>query len=67
MTWEELKEKAKEIGYVKWTMYGDYGEPIDAMTKIDNIGTKITIDENCHMYIHRLKPEQMLMIMRGLE
>ena len=67
MTWEELKEKAKEMGYVKWTMYGDVGEPIDAMTKIDNIGTKVTIDENGHMYIHRLKKEQMWQIMEALQ
>lgn len=67
MDWNQLKEEAKKMGYVKHYMWGDYGEPVDAISKIDNIGTKIALDENGNMYLHRLTKDQTLSIMKALQ
>lgn len=75
MTWEELKEKAKEMGYELDKYYTEY------FSKDIEEGFEIRFDEcgdviisydkgiciaNVTMAEHRT-PEQMLMIMRGLE
>lgn len=73
MTWDELKEKAKEMG---WTPFGTLGvEKI--IPKLGSISCyfngKITMyfgreDGGGYVYIAENRtPEQMLMIMRGLE
>ena len=68
MTWDELKEKAKEMGYkghenVEWSgLYTRVGD--------DNIVTFYKdghIEINNELLMSDRTPEQMLMIMRGLE
>ena len=67
MTWDELKEKAKEIGYKEQAFLGE------ALTK-DSAYHEITFYKNGNIeynddYVIAFDrtPEQMLMIMRGLE
>lgn len=67
MTWEELKEKAKKMGYNK------YGKLSEKLTKGKYVfcedGNVFFCDANqlsiCFAFDRT--PEQMLMIMRGLE
>ena len=75
MTWEELKEKAKEMGY-KWGVYFNGEEYLIKPNKNDsayrNIFEKsgtfnLEWAEDAIIIGSNLSPEQMLMIMRGLE
>ena len=71
MTWDELKEKAKEMGY-KWGVYFNGKEYLVSRTEtiitLSEIGTIEIKDgyENEVMF-HNRTPDQMLMIMRGLK
>ena len=71
LTWEELKEKAKEMGYSTWGYYDcENNQNVDGMMKLDHIGSKIEFDEYGHIRIYRLTKEQILLllfVMRGLE
>ena len=60
MTWEELKEKAQEMGY---NDCGDYLETGNfTFRKSGSVVYKMY-----HLIALNRTPEQMLMIMRGLE
>ena len=72
MTWDELKEKAKEMGYeVKkdtvWCQKYFTGElfTLDGITFTED-GT-VFLDGYGNVVAYDRTPEQMLMIMRGLE
>lgn len=67
MTWDELKEKAKEMGYLlyeskehEWTnyIYSDSGISFTIGGTVMFNGSVVAFDRT---------PEQMLIIMRGLE
>lgn len=70
MTWEELKEKAKEMGYKSGIDYMD----VEYLCKSD-IGITFYQNEYVTVYAHDnecilkrgVKYDKMLMIMRGLE
>ena len=66
MTWEELKEKAKEMGYseIRTFYYDDDGYEVDSCALSNGL---LTIYNDGRIVGSGLKPEQMLMIMRGLE
>ena len=77
MTWEELKEKAKEMGY-RYSIHTDTGVPYFAKNNIEfcengNIMYNDTEDWGnthyaCIHYIAVCRTyDKMLMIMRGLE
>ena len=71
MTWEELKEEAKKMGY-KWGVYLNGKEYLVSTTEtiitLSEIGTiEIKDDYENEVMFHKRTPEQMFMIMRGLE
>lgn len=75
MTWEELKEEAKKMGYTKrYDLYGDYMEPIDGMKKDmlkehrrGVLTYMVTFDEFGNMDLHGLTNDQILAIMKALQ
>jgi len=65
MTWEELKEEAKKMGYEECDIPGCKGGEdifIEGFEKNGNY-----FNELGDFQLSKLKPEQMLMIMSGLE
>lgn len=66
LTWEELKEKAKEMGYVEYDFCG--GELTKELRYSTSFYKNGDIEINYDYVIAKNRtPEQMLMIMRGLE
>lgn len=66
MTWEELKEEAKKMGYkehqdIETVGYGN-GIIIDGVCNGRNY-----IDERGNVYLHGLTPDQMLAIMKAIQ
>ena len=75
MTWQELKEKAKEMGYNKrYDLFGDYMEPFDGMKK-DRLKENrpglmtyaVTFDEFGNMELHGLTNKQIFLVIEALE
>ena len=66
MTWDELKEKVKEMGCYRYHSTLTYSEEwiTDGVWTFDNYGE---IKCNGEIVSTHRTPEQMLMIMRGLE
>lgn len=66
MNWEELKEKAKEMGYREFDFLGEGVEKEIRYTMAFYKNGDIEIN-NDYVIVKNRTPEQMLMIMRGLE
>ena len=74
MTWSELKEEAKKMGAkIYISPYGDGFERIDYKNTIFNIKGDVVVEDRffdldvtADLAVNRT-PDQMLMIMRGLE
>ena len=66
MTWDELKEKAKEMGYKESDFLGNaLIKEIEYEMSFYKTG-RIEINDD-YVIVRNRTPEQMLMIMRGLE
>ena len=67
MTWDELKTKAKEMGYEPQKDYGGKSIGKDGIVFCADGFVKVYYDEKCRILKTDCAYDKMFMIMRGLE